>query len=298
MDKEPFGLSDEMKNLYKVLGEIATSGLPDIIKTIGSNLLNTVSEFSAMTASLGQSTSWTLPYDTLKAMIDVTDWAGKLQFPHMFDEMKRIVESPQYMAAIKGMTTFAKDFDWQWLADLQAKFDYPHESSVEEVIQQITEEDRKQIYEDVIEVIQQPEQMQVGLEQKYENWKKNHPMQSDFFFQVFIPILLWLLSFLSQTQSATTITNSNIYEAPVSNSKIVYQTTINQTINIIGDAPYYYNVQLIDSQTGDEYQGYIYKKNVSVDSPTIEDDTASNEVPPSVNDEIESSQTEDDATTE
>lgn len=293
MAKEPFGLSDEMKNLYKVLGEIATSGLPDISKTIGSNLLNTVSEFSAMTASLGQSTSWIVQPDVLKPIIGALEWANNLPIQHAFDEIKRAVESPQYQAVIKGMATFAKDFDWQWLADLQTKYDGVQTSTIEEIAPQITEEETKQFCEDFNEVVESAKHGVAVVEGKFKELNEKYPLLVQI-------ILMFLSIILSQffSQPAITTTNSNIYLAPVSNSKIVYQTTINQTINIIGDAPYYYNVQLIDSQTGDEYQGYIYKKNVSVDSPTIEDDTASNETPPSVNDEIESSQTEDDATTE
>lgn len=298
MDKEPFGLSDEMKGLYKILGEIATSGLPDISKTIGANLLNTVSEFSALTASLRQSTSWIVQPDVLKPIIGELEWANKLPIQHAFDEIKRAIESPQYQAAINGLTSFAHSIDWQWLADLQAQWDTPHESFVDTIIQQITEEDRKQVYEDVIEVIQQPEQIQAGLEQKYENWKKNHPMQSDFFFQVFIPLLLWLLTYFFQSQSATTINVTNIYEAPEPTSHVVYNTIVNQTINIIGDDSDYYNVFLVDPQTGTEHHGYIHKDDVSFDSPTIENNTEVDETAPPINDEIESSQTEDDATTE
>ncbi|MBR5546638.1 MAG: hypothetical protein IKU70_06625 [Clostridia bacterium] len=286
-----------MKDLCKIMGEIAISGLPDISKAIGTNLLNVLSETSALTASLRQSTAWRLQPDVLKPITDALEWANKLPFQHAFDEIKRVIESPQYMAVTKNMTTFMRDFDWQWLADLQTKYVGVQTSPVEGSISQITEEDRKQVYEDVIEILQQPKQVQAGFEQKYEKWKERHPFLSDFFAQVFFPFLFVLLSLLL-SQPATTITNSNIYEAPVSNSSIVYNTTINQTINIIGEAPYYYNVILVDPQTGTEYQGYIYKANVSVDSLTADDGTALYEFVPPESEDMESALTEDDVASE
>lgn len=296
MNKDSFGLSDEMKGIYRVIGELATSGLPDISKTIGANLLKTVSEFSAMTASLRQSASWLVQPDVLKPIIGALEWANRLPIQQAINELRRAIESPQYQAAIKGMAVFAQDFDWQWLADLQTEDAGVQSPPAEIIISEITEEDRKQVCEDVIEVLQQPEQMKVGIEQKYEKWKKNHPLQSDFFFQVFIPLLLWVLSFLSPSQSASTITNSNVYMEPVSNSTIVYQTTINQTINIIGDAPYYYNVQLVDPQTGTEYQGYICKRNVSVDSLMAEDDAEPIGIIPPASNKSKSVPTEENTT--
>ena len=287
MDKEPFGLSDEMKGLYKVLGEIAASSLPDISKSIGANLLNTVSEFSAMTASLRQSTSWIVQPDVLKPIIGALEEVNKLQFQHAFDEIKRVVESPQYMATIKGMTAVERDFDWQWLADLQAKHDGVQAPTVEEIASQVTEEETKQFCEDFIELVESAKHGVAVVEGKFKELNEKYPLLVQI-------ILMFLSIILGQffSQPATTITNSNIYLEPVSNSTIVYQTTINQTINIIGDAPYYYNVQLVDPQTGDEYQGYIYKRNVSVDSSAIEDDTESSETVPPGNDETESDVTE------
>ena len=283
MDKEPFGFSDEMKNLYKVLGEIATRDLPDISKTIGANLLNTVSEFSAMTASLRQSASWIVQPDALNPIIGALEWANNLPIQHAFDEIKRAVESPQYQAIIKGMATFAKDFDWQWLADLQTNHDGVQASTVEEIAPQITEEETKLFCGDFNELVESAKDGVAVVEGKFKELNEKYPL--------LVQIILMIVSIiLGQifSQPAITITNSNIYLEPVSNSTIIYQTTINQNINIIGDAPYYYNVQLVDPQTGDEYQGYIYKRNVSVDSPTTEDDTEASEIVAPATDEIES----------
>lgn len=293
MDKEPFGLSDEMKGLYKILGEIATSGLPDISKTIGANLLNTVSEFSALTASLRQSTSWIVQPDVLKPIIGALEWANNLPIQHAFDEIKRAVESPQYQAVIKGMATFAKNFDWQWLADLQTKYDGVQAPTVEEIASQVTEEESKRFCEDFNEFVESTKHGVAVVEGKFKELNEKYPLLVQI-------ILIFLSIILGQifSKPATTINITNVYEAPKSTSCVVYNTTVNQTINIIGDVPYYYNIQLVDPQTGEIYQGYISKRNVSVDSPTIEDEAESNDTDPPANDEIESSQTEDDTTEE
>ncbi len=293
MNKGPLGLSNELKGLCKVMGEFAISGLPNISETIGSNLLKVVSETSALTASLHQSTSWILQPDVLKPITDALEWANKLQFQHALDEIKRVVESPQYIAAIKSLTSFTRDFDWQWLVDLQTKYDAVPASAVEEIASQVTEEEKKQICEDIMEFAESAKHGLADVERKYGELKEKHPLLMEMVIMLISFILGQLLP-----QPATTTTVSNIYEAPASTSYIVCNTTVNQTINIIGEAPYYYNVILVDPQTGTEYQGYIYKANVSVDSPTTEDDTETNETIPLENDEIKSVQTEDKASSE
>ena len=288
MDKDQFSF-DEMKGIYKILGEIATIKLPDISQTLGPSLLNAISEASALTASLSESTSWILKPDVLKPMTEALAWANNLQFQHVFDEMKRIVELPQHMDAIKGMATFARDFDWQWLTDLQTKYDGIQASTVEEIAPQVTEEETKQFCEEFNELVESTKQGVAVVEGKYKELTEKYPL---------LVAILWFILGLIFSKPATTINVSNIYEAPRSTSYVVYNTTVNQTINIIGNDSDYYNVFLVDPQTGTEYHGYIYKEDVSVNSPTIENSTEVNETAPLVNDEIESSQTEDDATAE
>lgn len=262
-----FSKNNEMRDLYKLIAEMGINELADIRKNLGMSLIKAFSEVKYSHCSIHSS----LSKEAIKQLMELQKYTKEIQNQHVFDETKHFFEVQRYNYAINNIKSVINEIDWQWIADLKTKCDEIHDSAAEVSKPQLTEEDRKQVYEDAIEVLQYPEQIKEGFEHKYAEWKERHPFLTDFFFQVFIVLICSILPCFIQSQPATTKSAANIYESPVSNSTIVYSTTINQTVNIVDEAPYYYNVTLVDPQTGVEYQGFIYKANVSIDFQMDED---------------------------
>ena len=55
-----------------------------------------------------------------------------------------------------------------------------------------------------------------------------------------------------------------MYEEPTSTSNVVNNISVEQNVTIIGDAPYFYEVEFVDPETGETVTGYIYKGNLVI----------------------------------
>ena len=62
-----------------------------------------------------------------------------------------------------------------------------------------------------------------------------------------------------------------MYDEPSSKSNTVVNITVDQSVTIIGEVPYYYEVEYTDPETGELVTGYIYKANIATDEQSEED---------------------------
>ena len=60
-----------------------------------------------------------------------------------------------------------------------------------------------------------------------------------------------------------TLSPDNAYEEPNSSSQIVYHIELNQNV-VVGDVPYYYEVEIQDESSGCRYAGYVSKRSISL----------------------------------
>ena len=66
-----------------------------------------------------------------------------------------------------------------------------------------------------------------------------------------------------QTWQARPVKDSQVYQKPTSASNVVYNLSVENNVTVIGDDPYYYQVEFVNSQTGEPMTGYIYKANLA-----------------------------------
>ena len=66
--------------------------------------------------------------------------------------------------------------------------------------------------------------------------------------------------------SAKLSKTSNVYEEPTTSSGVVINIHAESDIVIVDSIPYYYQVVYTDPETGEEFSGYISKKNVEKES--------------------------------
>ena len=77
----------------------------------------------------------------------------------------------------------------------------------------------------------------------------------------------------SSARYATANKDARVYEEPTSTSNVVYNISVAQNVTIVGDAPYFYEVEFPDPETGETVTGYIYKGNLVIidqEEPTTE----------------------------
>ena len=58
--------------------------------------------------------------------------------------------------------------------------------------------------------------------------------------------------------------DTRVYDEPSATSNVVYNINIEQNVTVIGDAKYYYEVEIPDPVTGETVIGYVYKGNLTI----------------------------------
>ena len=81
---------------------------------------------------------------------------------------------------------------------------------------------------------------------------------------VFLPILIGIVVNMVWSTIGRTLSPANVYEEPNSSSQIVYHIELNPNVVVVGDVPYYYEVEIQDESSGCCYAGYVSKWSISL----------------------------------
>ncbi len=130
------------------------------------------------------------------------------------------------------------------------------EDELEDTSQEITPEDRQAMADDITEVFNEPQNWEQKIEAKVAAWGQKHPVLAFLFIQIILQIMLNLFS---SSLPAKSLRNACVYEKPTTSSAIIVNVVPDQEFAVIGEVPYYYEIEITNSETGEEYTGYIYK---------------------------------------
>ena len=81
---------------------------------------------------------------------------------------------------------------------------------------------------------------------------------------VFLPFLISIIANIASSAIGQALSPANIYEEPHSSSQVVYHIELKERVVVIGDAPYYYEVEIHDESSGNCYTGYVSKRSISL----------------------------------
>lgn len=155
-------------------------------------------------------------------------------------------------------------FDWDWMSSVLQE--HEDEYDEEKAQSMITPEIKEELDESVREVLVET-QTDEAIKSKFVQWQEKHPILALLFLNIVIAILVNLVSsFAYDWISAKLNKNSNVYEEPTTSSSVVINIKVESDIIIIDSVPYYYQVIYTDPETGEEFIGYIPKKNVETES--------------------------------
>lgn len=155
--------------------------------------------------------------------------------------------------------------DWSWLSEVHTEEttdDEHNAASNFDLESSVTQEVRAEMAADINQILADPNTMHVASQSKYLQWKERNPGFAAFFLNILFPILLLIADWGFSSWQARSTKDSRVYEEPVSTSSVVYNITVENNITVIGDVPYYYEVEFINPETGELVTGYIYKGNI------------------------------------
>lgn len=154
-----------------------------------------------------------------------------------------------------------KTIDWSVLEGLALSDEFTS-SEIVDATRELTPEDGQAFADDISEIINEPQNLEEKVQAKAAAWRQRHPILYYLFISMIIPLLV---NMLSSYLTAKAQRNAHVYEEPTSSSGIIINVFAEQEIAVIGDVPYYYEIEITDPETGQKYAGYIYKAAVKFD---------------------------------
>ena len=172
------------------------------------------------------------------------------------DYSKLFVSAERIIPQIPKIPTF----DWDWMSSAIKECEEEYDEDIVETI--LTPSVKEELQESVATVLN-ADQVENATKLQFSQWKEKHPVLAFLFLNIIIPILVGLVTNLASTWISAKIDKAaNVYDQPAADSSVVINIDVNSEITIIDSVPYYYQVVYTDSETGEEFSGYISKKNV------------------------------------
>ena len=205
-------------------------------------------------------------YDSISRQIDQMDSVLKSVRPMIDTSVyATLLDAPALKAALTSV-------DWSWLSEVYTEDDNDEDADDIEAPaeEKLDPEIRAQFAADITEVLAKPESMHITSQNKYLQWLRESPEHALQFLNTLLTIIGTIIAAVSLSVSmrqARLTKDSQVYQAPSSTSNVVYNVTIENSITVIGDEPYYYEIEFIHPETGEKVTGYIYKGNVVIEEP-------------------------------
>ena len=160
-------------------------------------------------------------------------------------------------------TSFLKN-----ISDVYADYDF---SENEDEIA-LGKHEKEELEDAVNLIVEQPKNWQITLVKYCKIWKERNPALASFFAILFFKFLFPLLVTVGGGLIvAQIITTTPLREYPSPDSSIITKVCSNQDVLLIGDAPYYYEIQYEHIETGEKNNGWVAKRSVALQEDVAEE---------------------------
>lgn len=128
----------------------------------------------------------------------------------------------------------------------------------------LSEEEQELVAGEVGEILHSGKNWDQRFAERMKILSQTHPSIVWVLVYVFLPILISIIANMAWSAIGQALSPANVYEEPNSSSQIVYHIELNQNVVVVGDVPYYYEVEVQDESSGCCYAGYVSKRSISL----------------------------------
>lgn len=161
----------------------------------------------------------------------------------------------QQAHAVEHLCTLSEDLINTVVADDVVQIDLPSELSAED----------KQLLADEVSAALAPQKnWERRLKDRMAKFQENHPVLAPLLFGIILNLLTDAICLLFSTAIGQVCTPAKVYEKPQTTSQVVYHLEPLQEVKIIGEQPYYFQIELTDNDTGDTLIGFVSKRSLKV----------------------------------
>lgn len=128
----------------------------------------------------------------------------------------------------------------------------------------LSEDDQRIVVAEVEDVLLSGKNWEQCFAEKIKNFSQTHPVIAWVLEKIFLAILLGIITNMVSSAIGQALFPANVYEEPRSSSPIVCRIELNQNVVIVGDVPYFYEVEIQNESPEHRYIGYVSKRSISL----------------------------------
>ncbi len=157
------------------------------------------------------------------------------------------------------ISEFCQTIDFSELGNAIAAIDFGDSQEIDFSDQ--SEVETKRIFVEELEIaLEDQENWQQKLQKLFVQYKEKNPI----FAGLIIAFLLYVLNSFVFPACVQLGSDLIMRVAPDASSEIIARTTEGQEALVVGDEPYYYEIEMTDPETGNVLRGYVSKRSMNV----------------------------------
>lgn len=136
------------------------------------------------------------------------------------------------------------------------------EETPDDLPAKLSDEDKHILAEEMSSVLTSKKNWEQRLMVSVTKLKETHPILATLFYGIIINILTSIIMTLAAMAIGQIRTPAKVYEKPQTTSQVVYHLEPLQEVKIIGEQPYYFQIELTDNDTKETLIGFVSKRSV------------------------------------
>jgi len=214
------------------------------IQALSNQFLNGVTKALQQEHALLQDV---IPQDLNSLMSSrVLDWSNVIQREFSYlkkgQELYRLSNTAEYVAA-----------------DISK---YPENTAEEAVL--LSEDEQHTVADEIETIMSSKKNWEQRFMDSIDKFKETHPLIAWILCNIFLTILIGIIINLVSNTIGQALVPAKVYEEPTTSSPIIGHVEQEKTIIIVGDVPYYYEIEINSGAAEQTMTGYISKKSVRV----------------------------------
>lgn len=140
---------------------------------------------------------------------------------------------------------------------------------------ELSENDQRIVATEIEAILHSEKNWEQRFAESVQKYTRTHPVIAWLLKNVFLPILLSIIANILYTKIGEAIVPASMYDEPKTTAQVIYHIEPNQTVVIVGDVPYYYEIEAEDAASNQVKTGYVSKRSIRIcENYTDDEETA------------------------
>lgn len=126
----------------------------------------------------------------------------------------------------------------------------------------LSKDEQRMVADEVEEILLSGKNWEQRFADQIEKFSQTHPVIAWVLEKIFFAILISVAASIVSSALGQALFPANVYEDPRASAPVIYHIEPSQSVMIIGEAPYYYEVMVNDPSSDICHTGYVSKRSI------------------------------------